>query len=211
LRRSVIIRHSARVRHPLAQSEGGRLEWGARKRTTLDGAQQEDDFGRPRAGSRRYRQYFLQQLAGGATLVSSDTGWSSDHAGRPTAGGGSHRTSSRSTGTSGFSRGRTGSKTTGSAGSALCRPGTLRGLRVARQLLRSSDGRSHAMAFGPQRDPSGGHRGDHHAKETTEGHWTWYLAPLLREWHSFGSRCRSGQRNLWRLAALGTARKVVGR
>jgi hypothetical protein len=45
---------------------------------------------------------------------------------------------------------------------------------------------------------------------TTEDHWTWHLALFPWGQHSFGSRCWSGLLGRGRLAARGTARKVVG-
>jgi hypothetical protein len=54
-------------------------------------------------------------------------------------------------------------------------------------------------------------RHDHQEKTTTEDYWTWHLASFPWERHSSGSRCWSGLLGRWRLAAGGTARKVVGR
>jgi hypothetical protein len=64
LRGSVIIRHSAKARHPLAQSEGSRLERDARNPTALGRAPQRAGSGRPHARSVRRRRLSRQRLAG---------------------------------------------------------------------------------------------------------------------------------------------------
>lgn len=77
-----------------------------------------------------------------------------------------------------------------------------------------------AEVFGSKRPPQGSPdpsgpvervKQDHHVKAMTEDHWTWHLALLPREQHSFGGRCWSGLLGRRRHAADGTARKVVGR
>jgi len=70
---------------------------------------------------------------------------------------------------------------------------------------------ANAMASGPEAGAVEKARRDHHEKTTTEDYWTWHLALFPWERHSSGSRCWSGLLGRWRFAAGGTARKVVGR
>jgi len=84
---------------------------------------------------------------------------------------------------------------------ASCRPHRIRG-----QTAQPPGRRSAADVSGRTRrpGPSGPLRNlparlgeDHHAKSTTEGHWTWHLAPVPWERHSSGSRCWSGLLVRW--------------
>jgi hypothetical protein len=65
-------------------------------------------------------------------------------------------------------------------------------LWAAGQLLTSLDGRGAPGPSGPVRNLPSRYGEDHHAKSTTEGHWTWHLAPVPWERHSSGNRCWSG-------------------
>jgi len=205
----VIIRHSARARHPLAQSEGGRP---GRGRSEPDDARQGTAKGRLRSIPSRSVDAVASPSSDSQEVLHSCRGLRTRH-GRPPRSEGDTAESGcpHACAACRVRKGADDRKEGRPRAGRLRASGGPGGLRVARPLPMSSDGSSLRDGLRVGAEPVTRSGGDHHAKSTTEGHWTWHLQPFPWDRRSFGSRCRSGLLGRRQLAAGGTARKVAGR